>query len=349
MKNFVLNVEQVLLLREELKDAIKRSPAKNAYRINVVILLGTGWTLGSVAKAFFLDEETLRSYVKKYRDGGINELLKNEHAGTNAKKLSPEQEAQLTQHLIENLYRKTIDIIKYVRKQYQVTYTRSGMTALLHTIGFTYKKPKLIPEKLDVQAQDEFLELLYDFESKMPENEALFFYDSAHPTYSTIADYGWIQKGSDSFLPSPPSRQRVNISGAVELKTLDVITTFPEKVNAETTIEFLKKLLAKYFEASKIHIILDNAPYHHALSVKEYAEANNINLIFLPPYSPNLNLAERLWAFMRRQVLATNYFESFQDFKKAIVRFFRGIKNRRDALEKLMTFEFQEFNFASSA
>ena len=142
-------------------------------------------------------------------------------------------------------------------------------------------------------------------------------------------------------MASPPSRQRVNISSAIQITTLDVITTFPDKVNTETTVEFLKKVSTKYNKAKKIHIILDNAPYHHALIVNKYANENNINLVFLPPYSPNLNLAERLWAFMRRKVLATKYYESFNDFKKAIVRFFRGIKNRKDDLDKLMTLTFQ--------
>ena len=106
----------------------------------------------------------------------------------------------------------------------------------------------------------------------------------------------------------------------------------------------MKKVSTKYNKAKNIRIILDNAPYHHALIVNKYANENNINLVFLPPYSPNLNLAERLWAFMRRKVLATKYYESFNDFKKAIVRFFRGIKNRKDDLEKLMTLTFQKFD-----
>jgi transposase len=340
MKDFILTSEQVSSL--SLKHRMAREK-RYADKLKAVILLGTGWSLKQVSEVLLLDEETLRSYVKKYLDGDVASLLSDKYSGNNANKLSDVQKSELTVYLENNLHSVTQEIVRYVHKKYNVNYSRSGMTSLLHSLGFTYKKPKLVPEKLDTQAQDEYLEYFYNFIKNKAENEAVLFYDSTHPNYGTVADYGWIKKGTDSLLPSPASRKRVNISGAVELTTFDVITTYPKTVNAETTIDFLQKVTKKYCHAKKIHIILDNAPYHHASTVKEYAEQNKINLVFLPPYSPNLNLAERLWGFMRRKVLASKYFETFNDFKKAIVRFFRGIHNRKNDLAKLMTLDFQEF------
>lgn len=348
MKGFELSNEELVYLRLTHKQ-MKRHSVSNAYRINAIILLGTGWTLKQTSEALLLDEETLRSYAQKYRDGGVHALLKNNHSGTNANKLSDEQKDELDQHLKENLYQDVRNIIAHVHAKYNVKYSRSGMAALLYSLGFTYKKPKLVPEYLNPQAQSEFLDILNDFVKNKPEKDAVLFYDSTHPTYGTIADYGWIKKGTDALLPSPPSRARVNISGAIEINTLDVITTFPAKVNSDTTIEFLKKVRVKYPYAETIHIILDNAAYHKTSDVKKHADENNINLVFLPSYSPNLNLAERLWGFMRRKVLNGQYYESFVEFKNAIKRFFRGIKNRKDALEKLMVLEFQEFDFVNTA
>jgi transposase len=226
MKDFVLDVHQITALRLAHKGAVKHN-AKEAYRLNAVILLGTGWSLKSVSEALLLDEETLRTYVKKYLDGDIKNLLSTKHSGNNANKLSEEQKAELEVHLKENLSNLTKKIISYVRKKYKVKYSRSGITALLHALGFTYKKPKLIPELLDVEAQEDYLEFFNEFIKEKPENEAVLFYDSTHPTYGTIPDYGWIKKGTEALLPSPASRQRLNISGAVELTTLNVITTFP--------------------------------------------------------------------------------------------------------------------------
>ena len=120
MKDFTLDIKQIAVLRQAHKNAITRS---HAYRINAAILLGTGWTLEAVSNALLLDEETLRSYVQKYRDGNVNGLLSNKYSGNNAKKLSDEQESELKQHLEENLYRLTKEVVAYVKSKYQVPST----------------------------------------------------------------------------------------------------------------------------------------------------------------------------------------------------------------------------------
>lgn len=62
----------------------------------------------------------------------------------------------------------------------------------------------------------------------------------------------------------------------------------------------------------------------------------------MPPYSPNLNLIERLWGYLRRAVLSNRYYEKISDFRDAIVSFFKKLKWRKKELSDLMTLEFQE-------
>lgn len=100
MKDFKLTNSQVKKLRLLHK---KQSDRRMAYRINAIILLGTGWTLSEVADALLLDTETLRSYVKKYREGHVEELLKTHHAGRKSF-LSSEQKEKLADHLAEITY-----------------------------------------------------------------------------------------------------------------------------------------------------------------------------------------------------------------------------------------------------
>src|SRR5208282_1577343 len=114
MKNFTLTQEQQIMLRLEHKNAKKHS-AKLAYRINAVLLLGTGWTLEQVSNALLLDIETLRSYVKKFQEGGVVKLLEKNHYGRQ-RFLSDEQEDKLITHLESNLYRTTLDVILFVKR-----------------------------------------------------------------------------------------------------------------------------------------------------------------------------------------------------------------------------------------
>jgi transposase len=75
--------------------------------------------------------------------------------------------------------------------------------------------------------------------------------------------------------------------------------------------------------------------------VREYLEKSKIKLIFLPPYSPNLNLIERLWKYFRKRVIYNKYYETFDEFKKACKSFFRRIKRYKGELSSLMTENFQ--------
>ncbi len=344
MKNFYLTHEQQIMLRLEHKRAKKHS-AKLAYRINAVLLLGTGWTLEQVSNALLLDIETLRSYIEKFEEGGVKKLLENNHHGKQ-KFLTHAQIAQLVSHLESNLYRSTLDVILFVKREFNVCYSRSGMTKLLHELGFTYKKPKLIPSGIDFQAQEDFLTCLEKFMKDKHENDPIVFYDSSHPQYQSHADYGWIKKGEDVLLPNHGKRGRINISGAVDIERADVIVDFPKKVNAESTVKTLMKIESYYPEAKTINVILDNAGSHRSVFVKNYIAKSKINLVFLPAYSPNLNLMERVWGLLKRQLMSNSFYETFSDFKDSIKNFFKKtLKTKKEEwLMPIINDEFQYFD-----
>jgi transposase len=344
MQNFTLTPEQQIMLRLEHKRA-KKDSASLAYRINAILLLGTGWTLEEVSNALLLDIETLRSYVQKFEEGGVKKLLQKNYHGKQHF-LTHEQITQLVSHLGSNLYRTTLDVILYVNKQFGVRYSRSGMTKLLHELGFAYKKPKLIPSGIDFQAQEDFITCFEQFMKTKHENNPVVFYDSSHPQYQSHADYGWIKKGEDVLLPNHGMRGHINISGAVDLERADVIVDYPKKVNAGSTVKTLMKIEAHYPEAETITVILDNAGSHHSVLVRNYAERSKINLVFLPAYSPNLNLMERVWGLLKRQSIGNSFYETFSDFKDSIKKFFKKtLKTKKEEwLMPLISDEFQYFD-----
>ena len=325
----------------ELRVAHRRTKNKReAYRINALLLLHDGWTYVQISKALLLDEETLRGYVKRYRAGGLVSLLKNNNPGSRAK-LSQTEISELCKHLEDNLHSTAKDIVDHANKIYGVEYSVSGITDLLHRVGFVYKKTKIIPGKADAEKQKAFIKEYEKLkENKAPE-DPIYFCDGVHPTHNTEPHYAWIKKGENKEIRSNTGRQRLNINGAINIETKEAVVRYDDTLNAQSTVELLKEMEAKYPLASNIYMIVDNARYYKCHVVNEYLVDSKVKLLFLPPYSPNLNLIERLWKFFRKKITKGHYHEKFSDFKLACERFFKNLKKYKAELDSLLTENFQ--------
>lgn len=306
-------------------------------RIKAVLMYDDGYTLDEIAKVLLLSREGIRKHLIDYHED--NKL--DTQNGGNYSKLNSEQENDLIKHLETNNYVYARDIGLYIEKQYCVSYSLGGIIKLLHRLGFSYKKPKLIPGKLDVNKQEEF-KLEYSLlKGNLGKDEAIYFMDSVHPQYQTRARFGWIKKNVVKTLPSFSGWKRKHIIGAINLKDLDVVTTDNPKVNGEYIIEFLKKLEETNRDKSKIYLICDNAGYHKSRKVREYLQNTRIELLFLPPYSPNLNPIERLWKFMHSIVTNNKFYPDFESFTKSLHDFFDKIPKYKEKFKSLINDNFQ--------
>lgn len=141
---------------------------------------------------------------------------------------------------------------------------------------------------------------------------------------------------------APSGRKRFNVLGAFNAVNQQLITVTNETyINAESVCELLKKVAALGLTVP-ITFILDNTRYQRCAKVTEMAAALSIELLFLPPYAPNLNLIERLWRFVKKQCLYAKYYENFTEFTGAIETCLResdGI--HKQALVTLCSFKFQ--------
>src|SRR6056297_2387747 len=144
-------IKQLKLLHKKQRDR------RMAYKINAIILLGTGWTLLEVSEALLLDTETLRHYVKKYQEGKVEELLKLQYKGRECR-LSDDEKSELKAHLLEYTYSEIKSILAYVKKTYGVSYKSTAMRNILRELGFVYKKPKLVPSNSDSVATMKYLQ-----------------------------------------------------------------------------------------------------------------------------------------------------------------------------------------------
>lgn len=336
MKGFLLSSEEIQELRYAHKFALKNKNGKLAYKINAVILLGSDWTLEEVTEALLLDDETLRSYVNHYLSGGISELMKNNYKGSEPK-LSEEQIKKLSAELDKHIYPTTHAVAQYIKTQFGIEYTISGLTDLLKRLDYVYKKPKLVPGNADTDAQAFFINQFTQFMENKRETDAVFFVDAVHPTHNTMTAYGWMRKGKSTELQSNSGRSRLNIHGAMNAETYETtIVSSEENINTDSTISLFEYLIVLYPLATAIYVILDNAKYHFSKEVQEWVKKSKIKLVFLPSYSPELNLIERLWRIFKKNVLYNRYYKTFDEFKNACVGFFTDQRNHHDEIISIM-------------
>lgn len=321
------------LEREDLKNRHKKERDKRICdRIKAVLLHDKGWNYDQIAEVLLLDNETVRLHIRDYQSV---HKLKPENGGSQ-EKLTELQNQKLLDHLEKHTYLHAKDIIAYIKVTFNVEYTVAGMTYYLKAHGFSYKKPAVVPGKVNLQAQKEWLEKYGKLKESLPPNDAICFIDGVHPTHNTKITYGWIKKGSRKEMPTNTGRQRLNIAGAIDINSKKVTTREDSTLNASATIEFLKKLEESYPLANQVHVFCDNARYYKNKEVSKFLEKSKIKIHFLPPYSPNLNPIERLWKLMNENVLYNRYYEKFESFKKAVFEFLEKLVDPKEEILSIL-------------
>lgn len=150
--------------------------------------------------------------------------------------------------------------------------------------------------------------------------------DEVHFQQRTSVVRMWWPRGSQPEIPSAPTRAQLGYWGAVDIRTGSLCVEPEEgKFNWMTFQVFLEHFLRrKYRSGHRLAMIIDNAGYHKQKDLWPYFAENSkrLCLLWLPPYSPNLNPIERVWRFTRRQVTHNRYFESIEHLRKSLERFF---------------------------
>lgn len=187
-----------------------------------------------------------------------------------------------------------------------------------------------------------FMESLYGC-AQRNEKEVLLYADPMHQIHNVENDYAWqeIGRAGTKEIPSNTGRRRLNIIGAINPITLEpTILLEEENCNADSIARLLEAIKGQYAQAETICLILDNARYQKGVTAKSKAEELGIDLVYLPPYSPNLNLIERLWKFFKKKVMKNKYYKDFATFRNAIEQFFKDFSQYKKQLTKLLNFKF---------
>jgi transposase len=223
------------------------------------------------------------------------------------------------------------------------------MRKLLKRLGCSFHKASAFLFKADQEKQKEFIAEYEQDKSKVQtDGWRRYFIDGVHPLYGMeVVFYCWLLAGQRFEVGVGGGRKRLNILGAYcpdDQDYLDCRYT-DKNLNAESVIELFKLMMSKHPETKYFRIYLDNARYQHANILKEWIEkiktesGVTFDLKHLPAYSPNLNLIERLWKFLRKEALQ-KWHPTFEDMQKAVANVLDNLPRYRKQLETLMTERF---------
>ena len=168
----------------------------------------------------------------------------------------------------------------------------------------------------------------------------MYFVDAAHFVLGAFLAILWSFRRI--FVETSSGRQRLNVLGALNAVTKEMITVINTTyINSWSVVELMRKVREAH-PAGKVVLVLDNAGYQTCYLVRSAANMLSIELLFLPPYSPNLNLIERVWKFMRKKCLNCVYFKTFDLFSTAISQCISKFGTEyREELETLLAWNFQ--------
>lgn len=314
-------------------------------KMEAVLLKSQDIKHSEISKIVGISGNTLRSYLRDYKEGGIEKLKEINF-------YKPESELNKHKDTIEKYFREhpPANIKEAMAKIEELTGVRRSENRVreyLKSIGMKRLKVGMIPAKADVEKQEKFIkeEMTPRLKEAEEGKRAVFFVDAAHFVLSPFLGFLWAF--ARIFIKAPAGRKRFNVLGALDAVSHKLITVCNDTyINAESVCELLKTI-ADMYVGIPITLILDNAKYQKCKIVQELAASLNIELMYLPAYSPNLNIIERLWKFVKKKCLWSKYYADFKDFKAAITDCLNQTHTTyKNELKSLLTLNFQTFKKA---
>jgi transposase len=322
---------RILRVIKKSKDRVICDQAREIY------LADLGIPLQDIATVLMISLERVKCHLDEYFNGKYDKDGKcfrnhlGKLSGGSAPKLSLQQSEKLDLYCSGIQALNVDEIRSWVQTQLGISLSRTAIRNWLQKHDYRYVKPPTALPAVAPELQVQHLVKHQEIQRILKENpqeNLLFYIDSVHPTMASKPAFGWIKKNADFALKASKKARRVNITGAWNPESMELISfEYYKTVDALTFEHFLSFLREEVDKKTPdlpqktIYCILDNGSAHRAVSVAEYAENNKIILIFLPPYSPNLNPIERVWRIMNRLVRNNINFENYASFCDAIRRF----------------------------
>lgn len=315
---------------------------KTKIKLLVIRMRHEGAKNGFIAKCLNLHGNTVTNYLNEFQIGKLPATLEDRY-------YKPSSSLDPFINCLKCSFRASPvadakQAVDRIEKLTGIRLSESQSRRFMKTLGLKLRKTAPIPGKCDPQLQFDFYtrEMLPRLEEARLGEHKVLFVDAAHFVLGAFLGLIWCFERI--FLKTSLGRQRYNILGAIDShdhEFTSIRTT--DNNNALSLIELLDKLYLKY-PSIPISVVMDNARYQHCNAVKAHAAELNIKLLFLPPYSPNLNLIERVWKLTKKKCLTNKYHRDFVSFRSAIDRCLDDFEDKlKPELKSLLTLNFQFF------
>jgi transposase len=342
MKPIVLTPEH----RRELERRRKGTLDRRVYqRLTAVLTVAEGNSREEVAHLLGIGLTQLGEWLRVYRNKGLDALCTLHYKGDPGK-LTAQQVGQLKDKVSTGCFRNSDQIRQWLQDTFGVSYSPSGVKDLLRRIGISYHKVTGFLWKADPDKQKEFVRK-HERQKAQARREGTttrrYYVDACHPIWGLDLVYScWLLVGQRFLVGMGSGRKRLNILGAYcpdDQEYLDLRLT-RDNINGEQFVNLLRLLRERHPEVKKFILYLDNAKYYDKPVVKEWlARHPGFHLEPVPPYSPNLNLIERLWKFLRAKALC-RWHKTFEAMQEAVAAVLDHLDRYRDELATLMVEQF---------
>jgi len=326
----------------DIEGALSEAHLKPKFRRKLMTLKmrASGVPLKMIASSLSVTQRSISNYLAEYRTGGLSATMEDRAycPDSSAEPYLKELEDEFRNNPIGSAKQARLRILQLTGIVLSPSQTRRIMTKL----GMSYRKAGQVPGKANGEEQLDFLE--NELRPKLDEAEAgtrkVFFVDASHFVMGAVLGMLWCF--ARVFVRGASGRKRYNILGALDSHTHEVVTvTNDSYITAPTVCTLFARLREKHPE-TPITLVMDNARYQKCKLVFEKADELNIELLYLPAYSPNLNIIERLWKHVKQSCLKNTYHETFDQFCDAIDEEIEKVTTTlKQQLDSLFSLNFQ--------
>jgi transposase len=339
MKTIRLTPQQ----RKEIGERRRGAPERRIYqRLSAVLWSDEGRPREEIAGLLGVSTRQVGQWLRIFRNKGLDELCTLHYQGDPGR-LGPAQVERLRQEIKKGAFHNAEQIRTWIEATFGVAYSASGLKDLLRRIGASYHKVSGFFWKADVEEQRKWVRKHRRQKRQAGPTTRRYFVDACHPVWGVDLLYScWLLTGQRLYVGVGNGRKRLNILGAYcpdDHDYVDLRLT-KENITGEQFVRLLEALRAKHPGTEKFILYLDNARYYSKPCVKRWlAEHPEFRLEPLPAYSPNLNLIERLWKFLRKKALS-RWHVTFEEMQSAVAGVLDHLGEHRAELSTLMTERF---------
>jgi transposase len=328
---------------EDIAEALDDSAIEHYYKQKILVLRmhHEGVAHGFIGRILNISQPTLRAYLVEYQEGGLAALLED-RAYRPSSSLAPFWNCLRCSFAAAPVPNAKAAAAR-IERLTGVRLSESQVRRAMKQMGMTLKKAAPLPGKVDEQLQLNFFaqEMTPRLEQAAKGERKVLFVDAAHFVMGAFLGMMWCF--ARPFIRTSSGRQRYSVLGAVDSHSKEIISLRTEgNINAGSVCELLALVRTRHPDIA-ITLIMDNARYQRCAPVSAKAAELGIELLFLPAYSPNLNLIERLWKLVKKRCLTNRYYDSFSAFRAAIDNCFHDLANSPE-LHSLLTLNFQFFS-----